>query len=155
MDYQPSENTQRALSMFQKYDIDTQLALLWYGYLDIKDELNPEPPPSSDHASTALYDRIKELSQEQQLQAQRDILSGADSEFGKSYSALSSSARIEVWLLLGQGMESSEIINVPSDYKLPEQTHEFSDFISGLSFEDRIDFMRTAVLGMGAASTKA
>ena len=48
MDYQPSENTQRALSMFQKYDIDTQLALLWYGYLDIKDELNPEPPPSSE-----------------------------------------------------------------------------------------------------------
>lgn len=152
MDFQPTENSQRALSMFQGFDIDTQLALLWYGYLDIKDELNPGPPPSSDHASLAVYDRIKELSQEQQLQAQRDILSGADSEFGKTYSALSSSARIEVWLLLGQGMESGDIINVPSDYKLPEQTHEFSDYISGQSLEDRIDFMRTAVLGMGAAS---
>jgi len=102
-----------------------------------------------------IYDEIKVLPQEQQLQAQRDILSGADSQFGKSYSALSNSARIEIWLLLGQGMESGEIINVPSDYKLPEQTHEFSDYISGLGFEERVEFMQAAVQAMGAASTKA
>ncbi|MGG6270448.1 orange carotenoid protein N-terminal domain-containing protein [Leptolyngbya sp. AN03gr2] len=155
MPYNHSENTQRALSMFQQYDIDTQLALLWYGYLDIKDELNPAPPPSADTLAKTIYGEIKALSQDEQLQAQRDILSGAESQFGKSYSALSNSARIEVWLLLGQGMESGEIINVPSDYKLPEQTHEFSDFISGLSFEERVEFMQAGVQGMGAASTTA
>lgn len=155
MPYNHSENTQRALSMFQQYDIDTQLALLWYGYLDIKDELNPGPPQAADRMAHTIYDEIKVLPQEQQLQAQRDILSGAESQFGRTYSALSNSARIEIWLLLGQGMESGEIINVPSDYKLPEQTHEFSDFISGLSFEERVEFMQAGVQGMGAASTKA
>lgn len=155
MPYNHSENTQRSLSMFQQYDIDTQLALLWYGYLDIKDELNPAPPQTADSIAHTIYGEIKALPQDQQLQAQRDILSGADSQFGKSYSALSNSARIEIWLLLGQGMESGEIINVPSDYKLPEQTHEFSDFISGLSFEERVEFMQAAVQGMGAASTRA
>ncbi|MBD1845799.1 Orange carotenoid protein [Cyanobacteria bacterium FACHB-63] len=147
-----SENTKRALSMFQRYDIDTQLALLWYGYLDIKDELTPAPPATADNLAHILYGEIKALPQEQQLQAQRDILSGADSQFGKTYSAMSNSARIEVWLLLGQGMESGEIINVPSDYKLPEQTHEFSDFISGLSFEERVGFMQAAVQRMGTTS---
>ncbi|MBW4442215.1 MAG: Orange carotenoid protein [Plectolyngbya sp. WJT66-NPBG17] len=152
MAYNHSENTQRALSMFQNYDIDTQLALLWYGYLDIKDELNPGPPEAADRMAHTIYDEIKVLPQEQQLQVQRDILSGADSQFGRTYSALSNSARIEIWLLLGQGMESGEIINVPSDYKLPEQTHEFSDFISGLSFEERVEFMQAGVQRMGASS---
>ena len=155
MPYNHSENTQKALSLFQSYDIDTQLALLWYGYLDIKDELTPAAPQTADTMAQKIYGEIKVLPQEQQLQAQRDILSGADSQFGRSYSAFSNSARIEIWLLLGQGMESGEIINVPSDYKLPEQTHEFSDFISGLSFEERVEFMQAAVQGMGAASTKA
>ncbi|MBE9009298.1 Orange carotenoid protein [Pseudanabaenaceae cyanobacterium LEGE 13415] len=150
-----SENTQRALSMFQQYDIDTQLALLWYGYLDIKDELNPAPPPTADNLARIIYGEIKALPQDEQLQVQRDILTGADSQMSRSYSAMSNSARIEVWLLLGQGMESGEIINIPSDYKLPEQTHEFSDFISGLSFEERVEFMQVAVQQMGAASKTA
>lgn len=155
MPYNHSENTQKALSLFQTYDIDTQLALLWYGYLDIKDELTPAAPQTADQMARTIYGEIQVLPQEQQLQAQRDILSGADSQFGRTYSALGNSARIEIWLLLGQGMESGEIINVPSDYKLPEQTHEFSDFISGLSFEERVEFMQAAVQKMGAASTTA
>ncbi|NDJ19651.1 orange carotenoid protein N-terminal domain-containing protein [Myxacorys almedinensis] len=149
MTYATDQDTTQALEAFRRYDVDTQLALLWFGYLDIKDNLTPDPAHSADVAARAYYDRIQELSPEQQLQAQQDILSGATSEWGRTYSALSSSARLEVWLLLGQGMEDGSIIQVPSDYQLPSETDSFTEMIKKLTFEQRINFMRSAVMEMG------
>lgn len=152
--YATDDQTRRALDLFFSYDTDTQLALLWYGYQDIKDELNPDPAVSSDVPSKAFYDRIKDLSHEQQLQIQRELLSGGNSEFSREYTAMSSSGRMEVWLLLGQGMEDGSIIGFPSDYQLPQQTEEFTNAIAGNELEKRIDFMRSAVMEMGAKAAK-
>lgn len=152
--YATDDQTKRALELFFSYDIDTQLALLWYGYQDIKDELNPAPPSSSDTPSHAIYDRIQALPQDQQLQVQRELLSGGDSEYSREYSAMSSSGRMEVWLLLGQGMENGSIIGFPSDYQLPQQTEEFTNAIAGNELEKRIDFMRSAVMEMGVKAAK-
>lgn len=154
MTYATDQDTTQALELFRKYDVDTQLALLWFGYLDIKDELAPDPAHSADVAAHAYYDRIRELPKEQQLQAQQDILSGASSEWGREYTSLSSSARIEVWLLLGRGMEDGSIIQVPSSYQLPGEADKFTQAISKLSFEQRINFMRSAVMEMGAPTEK-
>lgn len=152
--YATDDQTKRALELFFSYDTDTQLALLWYGYQDIKDELNPDPPSSSDTPSQSFYHRIQELPQEQQLQIQRELLSGGNSEFSQEYTAMSSSGRMEVWLLLGQGMEDGSIIGFPSDYQLPQQTEEFTNAIAGNDLEKRIDFMRSAVMEMGAKAAK-
>ncbi|MBW4538159.1 MAG: Orange carotenoid protein [Myxacorys chilensis ATA2-1-KO14] len=150
MTYATDQDTTQALEQFRQYDVDTQLALLWFGYLDIKDDLSPDPAHSADVAAHAYCDRIRELPKEQQLQAQQDILSGASSEWGREYTSLSSSGRLEVWLLLGQGMEDGSIIQVPSDYQLPSETNKFTEAIAKLSFEQRINFMRSAVMEMGA-----
>jgi hypothetical protein len=124
--------------------------LLWYGYLDIKDQLNPAPPAASETVGRALYDDIKALPRQEQLQAQRDIVSRTPSNIGRAYSALDPSARLEVWLLLGQGIEDGSVIEVPSNYQLPAETNEFTEQIKQLDFEQRINFMRSAVRDMGA-----
>lgn len=155
MTYTPDNSVQQALDKFSRYDVDTQLALLWYGYLDIKDELTPGPPPSADTLAHTYYNQVAALAPEEQLQAQRDILTGADNEFGRSYAALSPSARLEVWLLLGQGMENETIIQVPSDYQPPAEASEFSDLITQLDFEQRVEFMTQVVMRMGSQATKA
>lgn len=155
MTYTNDNEVRQALEQFRRYDIDTQLALLWYGYLDIKDELTPAPTVVDDPLPRAVYDQIEALSPDEQLQAQRDLLTNVENQIGKSYTALSPNARIYVWVLLGQGMETGEIIQMPSDYKLPEETQEFSNQIAQLNFEQRLEFMRSAVLGMGAQSVKA
>lgn len=152
MTYTIDEPTKRSLESFKQFDADTQLALLWHGYLDIKDHLNPAPPPADDSLSKTLYNRICALPKEQQLQTQREIINHADSEISRAYSALGSSGRIELWLLLGQGMEEGKIIPMPSDYKLPQQTQEFQNQIKSLDFEQRIDFMRRLVAETGAAA---
>lgn len=147
MTYTVDESTKPALKTFQGFDVDTQLALLWFGYLDIKDQLNPAPPQSVEVPGKAVFDQIKFLSPEQQLQAQRDLIQGANNETYRAYNALSPNAKVEVWLLLAQGMEDGTIIQVPSDYQLPSETDEFTAQIKQLSFEQRINFMLSAVEG--------
>lgn len=146
MTYTANPTTQQALALFSGYDVDTQLALLWFGYLDIKDELNPAPPDAVETMGNTLYDQVKTLSSpEEQLQAQRDMLQGADNEIGRAYQAFDSSARMESWLLIARGMEKGEIVQVPNDYQLPEHTQEFTNMIKQIDFQERINFMRSAV----------
>ena len=145
MTYTVDEATRPALESFQRFDVDTQLALLWFGYLDLKEQLNPAPPESVEALAKAVFDQIQELSQEDQLQAQRDIINGAN----QTYNSLSPNAKLDVWLLLAQGMDNGTVIQVPSDYQLPGETDEFVASIKKLEFEQRVNFMLSAVQAMG------
>lgn len=152
MTYATDNATKRALEDFRKFDADTKLALLWYGYLDIKDQLQPGPGASVTVPATALYDQISALSPEEQLQAQRDIVNGAATQVGQAYGALASSAQLDLWLLLAQGMEQGTVIQPPNDYQLPSNTDQFVEAIKALDFEQRINFTRSAVAEMGTTS---
>ncbi|MBD2247093.1 orange carotenoid protein N-terminal domain-containing protein [Nostoc sp. FACHB-888] len=149
MTYTADEATKPALQTFQDFDVDTQLALLWFGYLDLKEQLNPAPPESVEALAKAVFDQIQDLSKEEQLQAQRDIISGANNNITQGYTALSPNAKLDVWLLLAQGMDNGSVIQVPSDYQLPGETDEFVAMIKKLEFEQRVNFMLSVVQGMG------
>ena len=152
MTFATNDTTRQSLEEFRRFDVDTQLGLLWYGYLDIKDQLSPNTQPSVQNTAEALFHQIQALPQQEQLQAQREIAECADTEISHAYSALSSSGKLDVWLLLAQGMEQGTVIQVPNDYKLPAETKSFKEKITSLDFEDRINFMRSAVIEMGAQS---
>ncbi|MBG1245672.1 orange carotenoid protein N-terminal domain-containing protein [Nostoc sp. NZL] len=149
MTYTVDEATRPALQTFQRFDVDTQLALLWFGYLDLKEQLNPAPPQSVETPAKAVFDQILDLSKEEQLQAQRDIINGAANNISQTYNSLSPNAKLEVWLLLAQGMDNGTIIQVPSDYQLPGETDEFVALVKKLEFEQRVNFMLSAVQAMG------
>lgn len=150
MTYATDTITKQSLDTFQRFDADTQLALLWYGYLDVKDQLQPGTQVNQESAAVAVYDQIKSLSQQDQLQAQREIVSCAKTPISQEYASLASSGKLLVWLLLAQGMERNEIIPFPSNYQLPSETDEFTNQIKQLDFEQRINFMRSAAVAMGA-----
>lgn len=149
MTYTIDDATRPALETFEQFDADTQLALLWYGYLDLKDQLQPAPPQSVDTTAQAVFDQFRVLSHQEQLQAQRDIINGASTPITRAYNALIANARLEVWLLLAQGMENGTIIPMPSNYRLPAETDRFTAMIQKLSFEQRVNFMLSAVQAMG------
>ena len=152
MTFATDDTTKQAVEAFKSFDVDTQLGLLWFGYKDIKDQLNPGNQVSAQDAAGAVFDQILILSKEEQLQAQRDIVSGADTNISHTYKSLSSSGKLDVWLRLAQGMDDGRIIQVPSDYEPPSETKEFVDSITSLGFEERINFMRSVVIEMGAKS---
>ena len=150
MTYAADNTTKESLEKFQSFDVDTQLALLWFGYLDLKEQLNPANSTAAQATAGALYDQVREMSPEQQLQAQRDIIGRTDNGVSHSYKSLSSSAKLDLWLRLAQGMDEGTIIQVPSDYELPSNTQDFANSIKQLDFEQRINFMKSAVMEMGA-----
>jgi len=139
----------RPLEAFQKFDADTKLALLLYGWLDIKNELKPAPTYGVDTLAQALVDQVQNLSKDEQLQAQRDVVNGIDNQVSRAYGALSTSVKLDFWLKLAEGMENGSIINLPDDYQLPENTKGFVDQIKQLNLEDRVTFTRSAVSKMG------
>ena len=150
MTFATDDTTKQSLEAFQGFDVDTQLGLLWFGYLDMKDKLNPANSASAQDTAGALFDQIQAMSQEEQLQAQRDIAGRADTDVSRTYKALSSSGKLDVWLRLAQGMDKGTVIQVPSDYQPPSETENFVNQIQQLDFEQRINFMRSAVIEMGA-----
>ena len=149
MTYVTLESIQQPLDEFKKFDTDTKLALLWYGYLDLKENLDPAPASDVEDLGNALFDKVKAMSSEEQLQAQRDIIESKDTPISHEYGALSSSGSLEFWLLLARGMEAGTIVNVPDDYNLPEATNEFVEMIKKLDFEERVNFTRNAIASMG------
>lgn len=151
MTFATDESTRQAVEKFRGFDVDTQLGLLWLGYLDLKDKLNPANETSAQDVAAAVFDAIAAMSQEEQLQAMRDIAGGANSDISRAYKALSSSGKLDTWLRLAQGMEDGRIIGL-SDYEPPAETKDFVDQITSLEFEKRIDFTRSVVIEMGAKS---
>ncbi|MBE9036164.1 orange carotenoid protein N-terminal domain-containing protein [aff. Roholtiella sp. LEGE 12411] len=149
MTYTIDESTRPALETFKRFDVDTQLGILWFGYLDLKEQLTPAPPNSVESPAKAVFDLIQNLSPQEQMQAQRDLINGAANNISQAYNALSPNAKLDVWLMLAQGMDNGTIIQVPSDYQLPAETDEFTAQIKKLEFEQRVNFMLSAVQVMG------
>lgn len=149
MTYLTLDDVKQPLQQFDQFDADTQLAILWFGYQNIKEQLMPNPDHKVEDVANAVFDRVKTMSKEEQLNAQRDIAKRADTPVSREYGALSPSSKLEFWLLLAQGMEAGTIINVPDDYQLPEEAKAFTNDMQSLDFEVRINFIRNAVAAMG------
>lgn len=149
MTYMTQESVKRPLDLFNGYDVDTQLALLWLNYLDIKSSLTPSPDYKTETIASALFDRFTGSSYDEQLQAMRDIAGKQNTALSREYAALSPSAKLDIWLMLAQGMENGTIVGYPSDYNLPESTQEFISAFKQLDFEQQINFIRNAVANMG------
>jgi hypothetical protein len=152
MTFTTNNTSKEALRDFQRFDADTQLAILWFGYLDIKNQLTPANTTSAQEEAAAVFNQIQALPPEKQLQAQRDIITGADNQITRAYTSVSSSSKLDIWLRLAQGMEKGTVIQVPSNYQLPAETQQFVNKIKQVDFEERLNFMRSAVIEMGVKS---
>lgn len=93
-----------------------------------------------------------QLAPEQQLQALRDLVSGKDNQTNRSYSEMVATAKLEFWLLLSKAMENGRVVGVPENYQLPSETDNFANQIKPLDFEQRVNFMKSAVGAIGASS---
>ncbi|MBD0363385.1 MAG: Orange carotenoid protein [Coleofasciculus sp. C3-bin4] len=131
--------------------VDDQLGLLWFVYTKIGSSVTPAAPGAAgSEIAQGLFNQVKELSHEEQLQVQRDIVSNADTLISREYGSLSPETKLAFWYFLAQGMENGTIIPVPPDYELPQEGKDLLARIESMDFQQQIDFLRGAVLPMGA-----
>ncbi|MDP8963708.1 MAG: Orange carotenoid protein [Cyanobacteriota bacterium] len=136
---------------FKGLSVDDQLALLWFVYTKLGSSITPAAPGASGiEIAEGLFNQVKELPHEEQLQVQRDIASNADTLISREYGSLSPETKLAFWYLLAQGMESATIIPMPPGYEMPQQGKDLLAQIEAMEFSQQIDFLRGAVLPMGA-----
>lgn len=147
------QNISQHVQAFQKLDVDEQLALFYFIYKEMGDSITPAAPGASTVATEVadgLFNQVKELSHEQQLQLQRDLINKASTEHTRMYGSMSETTKLLFWYRLAQGMDSSVIIPMPPNYELSSQSKELLNQIKGLDFEQQITLFRDYVAPMGA-----
>lgn len=136
---------------FQGINVDEQLAVLWFVYTKLGSSVTPAAPGASgSEIAQGLFNQVKELSHDAQLQTMRDIASKANTQISREYGSLSPETKLAFWYYLAQGMENGTIIPMPSDYELSQQGKDLLSRIEAMEFNQQIDFLRGGVLPMGA-----
>jgi Orange carotenoid protein, N-terminal len=135
----------------QSLSVDDQLGLLWVVYTKLGSSITPAAPGASgSEIAQGLFNQVKELSHQEQLQVMRDIANKANTQFSRQYGSLSPETKLAFWYFLAQGMENGTIIPMPPDYELPQPGKNLLAKIEGMDFQQQIDFLRGCVLPMGA-----
>ncbi|OUL30214.1 Orange carotenoid protein [Nostoc sp. T09] len=151
---QTSDSTIREhVQAWQKLDVDQQLALFWFIYKEMGGSITPAAPGASTvspEIAESLFNQVKELSHEEQLQIQRDLINKVDNQISREYGSFGDTTKLLFWYRLSQGMDNGTIIPVPPDYQLPSQSQALLDKIKGLGFEQQITLFRDYVAPMGA-----
>lgn len=141
----------RGKEALKSLNVDDQLGLLWFVYTKLGKSITPAAPGASgSEIAQGLFNQVKALSHPEQLQVQRDIATNANTQISREYGSLSPETKLAFWFFLAQGMENGTIIPMPPDYQLPQAGKDLLAKIEGMSFQEQIDFLRGAVLPMGA-----
>lgn len=143
---------------FTSLSVDEQLALFWFVYTEMGNSVTPAAPGASTVSpdiAEGLFNQVKDLSHEQQLQVQRELITGANSQIAREYGALSDTTKLLFWYRLAQGMENATIVPMPPNYQLSSEAQTVFEQIKGLAFQQQITLFRDIVSPMGVDSAVA
>jgi hypothetical protein len=152
MTYTTSNTANEILTALQGLDADQQLALFYFIYKEMGNSVTPAAPAASTvspEIAQGLFDQVAQLSQDEQLQLQRDLIARKNTQLTREYGALSDTTKLLFWYFLAQGMDSGSIIPMPSDYKLSNQAQQLLGKVQGLEFQQQITLFRDFVSPMG------
>jgi hypothetical protein len=158
MAYTTSNSATNLVNSFQSLDADQQLALFYFVYKEMGNSITPAAPQASTvspQIAEGLFNQVKEMSREEQLQLQRDLIAKKNTLISREYGALSDTTKLLFWYRLAQGMDDGTIIPMPPDYQLSQSAQSLFGQIQGLEFEQQITFFRDMVAPMGVDPTMA
>lgn len=147
-------NLDRATEIFKGFTVDKRLALLWYVYEKLGHSITPAAPNAAEPAiAGGLFEQVRNMSQEEQLQVMRDIVGGVETQYTREYGGLSANTRLAFWYFLARGMTEGIIIPMPENYELSDTENEWLGAIELLDFEQQITVLRDIANDMGVDST--
>jgi len=150
--YTTTDTYPNLVQAFQQLDTDEQLALFWYIYTEMGDSITPAAPGASTvstNVADSLFEQVKAMSREEQLQVQRDLIERKNSLISREYGAFSETTKLLFWYLLAQGMSNNTIVPMPPDYDLTPEAENLFSQIKRLEFQQQITVFRDYVAPMG------
>src|SRR6476469_981115 len=99
------ETIRSNVEAFQRLDVDQQLALFYFIYKEMGGAITPAAPGASTvspEIAEGLFNQVKDLSHEEQLQLQRDLITHKNSLFAREYGSVGDTTRLLFWYRLAQ-----------------------------------------------------
>lgn len=152
MSYTTSNTANQQLQAFQRLDVDQQLALFWFIYTEMGESITPAAPGASTVSpgiAEGLFNQVKDMSPEEQLQVQRDLVARKNSLISREYGAMGDTTKLLFWYLLAQGMSQGTVIQVPAGYELSQDAKSLFEQVKELEFHEQMALFRDFVSPMG------
>jgi hypothetical protein len=150
-DFMTQTSYEQGQEALQHIPVDEQLTLLWEIYTKLGKSITPAAPGAASSAiAESLCNQLKELSHDEQIKAQQDIASGADTLLSREYGSLGDDTKLAFWYYVGVGMEDGSIAPLPAGAELSEASKKLLTELEGMDFGKQISFLRGSVLLMGA-----
>ncbi|MBF2075440.1 MAG: Orange carotenoid protein [Synechococcales cyanobacterium C42_A2020_086] len=156
MTYTTSNSSSELVSAFQSLEVDQQLALFYFIYKEMGNSVTPAAPGASTvspEIAESLFNQVKEMSHEEQLQLQRDLIVGKNTLIAREYGALSDTTKLLFWYYLAQGMDNGTVVPMPPNYELTSEAQQLFERIKELDFGEQITLFRNIVSPMGVDPT--
>lgn len=157
MTYTTSDTSNEQVQAFQALEVDQQLALFYFLYKEMGQSVTPAAPGASTvspEIAESLFNQVKDMSHEEQLQLQRDLITGKNSLQAREYGSFSDTTKLLFWYRLAQGMDTQEIIPLPPNYEMSEQAKQLFDQITAMEFHQQMTLFRNFVSPMGVDPTQ-
>lgn len=149
-----SDETQKVVQAFEGLDTDAKLALLYFVYKKMGDSITPAAPAATEpELAPILLGDYYELSDDEQLAIQRQIVNREDTEYSRDYGALKENNQLMVWYAWAQGMGDT-VVDMPEGYQATQAINNVLSQIEGLDFDDQISVLRTVASNMGYSDVK-
>ncbi|MCH2243228.1 MAG: Orange carotenoid protein [Crocosphaera sp.] len=151
----PNFNTQAldvnsVTEQFQSLSTDDKLGLLWVAYTEIGRSITPAAPGAARlQFAEGLLNQFKNMSQDEQLQAMRDLVNKVSTPVSRAYGVFTNNTKLAFWYTLAELMEAGVVIPVPPSYGLSEEANKTLSTIQSLDFNKQITVLRNAVCDMG------
>lgn len=158
MTFTQSNTANDVLQSIQSLETDQQLALFWFVYKEMGDSITPAAPGASTVSPTiaeGLLNQVLEMSHEEQLQLQRDLIERKNSLFAREYGAMGDTTKLLFWYRLSQEMETNRVVPFPANYQLSQQAQQAFEQIKQLDFGQQITVFRDYVAPMGVDPNSA
>lgn len=136
----------QSVSAFKSLPVDAQLAALALIYTEVAGSITPSTlKRTSPEVAGKFVTQIEEMSEQEQLLALRDLLTGAGSSpITLEYQSLDPNSRLAMWYQLAQGLGST-IAGIPSAYTVSAEVADFLASLKSMDFEHLISFLSSVV----------
>lgn len=144
------ESVGSAISVFKALNVDEQLAVLWFAYTEMGRSITPAATGAARlQLAEGLLNQIKQMTQDEQLEAMRDLVGQRNTAVSRSYGVLSANTKLAFWYELSELMVKGLVVPVPAGYKLSRDGSQVLAALQELDFGQQITVLRTIVSDMG------
>ncbi|KAF3886276.1 MULTISPECIES: orange carotenoid protein N-terminal domain-containing protein [Nostocales] len=147
---QTSDAVSSSIVVFKSLNIDDQLAVLWYAYVEMGRSITPAATGVARlQLAEGLLEQIKQMSHTEQLQVMRDLAGKRDTQVSRSYGILSNNTKLAFWYELSELMVKGFVVPMPPGYQLSRDGAKVLEALKQLDFGQQITVFRKVVADMG------